>query len=109
MITTSGVTSTLAPNAEGVFPKVSMAANGSATVTVTFAAGASGDKVAIAAMDGGSVDGRVVQVGILNDKLQVSFTFATTANDGIYRVELRNAQGTQTLQFWVGSEPPLKS
>lgn len=109
VVTSSGVTSTLTPNTEGVFPRVLMSANESAKVSVTFASGSAGDKVAIAVLDGGSVDGKGVQIGTLDNKLQVTFNFATTTNDGLYRVSIRTAQGLLTLQFWVGAENSLKS
>ncbi len=108
VVTAAGVTSTLAPNEEGVFPRLLMSANQSASVSVTFTVGAPGDKVAIAVLDGGSVDGKGVQIATLNNKLQVTFNFATTTNEGLYRVGIRTAQGLLTLQFWVGPESPLK-
>lgn len=108
VITTGGVTSTLEPNAEGVFPMVVMAANGNARVVVTCPSGGPGDKVALAAQDGGSVDGRVVQIARLNEKHEVTFNFSTTANEGLYRVAVRMPQCVETVQFWVGAEPQMK-
>jgi hypothetical protein len=95
-------------NREGEYSRVLMSTNESAQVSVAFVSGTPGEKVAIVALDGGSVDGKVVKVATLNEKLQVKFRFETTENEGVYRVELRRAGGNQTLNFWAGEEPVRK-
>jgi hypothetical protein len=105
---TGGVSTKLSPNTEGIFPRVIVPASGTVAITLTYSGGAVGDRVVFVAEDGGSINGKVVGTGSLDATHSVSFTFKTTSNEGIFRVQVRKGADQNVLQFWVGAEPALK-
>ena len=105
---TGGVSTKLSPNTEGGFPRVIVPASGTVAITLTYSGGAAGDRVVFVAEDGGTINGNVVGTGVLDATHSVSFTFKTTSNEGIFRVQVRKGADQNLLQFWVGAEPALK-
>lgn len=105
---TGGASTKLSPNSEGIFPRVIVPASGTVAITLTYSGGAAGDRVVFVAEDGGTINGKVVETGSLDASHAVSFTFKTTSNEGIFRVQVRKGADQNLLQFWVGAEPALK-
>lgn len=100
----------LQPDRFGTFPRVSAEAGQKIPVSVQFAQGGAGDPVVVQVEDGGSLPGKqVVQQTKLDDQLSAHFTFQAGTQEGIYRVTVRQGGQTQTLQFWVGPLPIVRS
>lgn len=93
----------LRPDPYGQFERLQLSENQTIPIAVAFPGLDPGDKVAVAAEDGGNVNLKEkVQVYTLDEQRRIAFPFTTDVNDGIYRVTLRNRTGMQELNFWVG-------
>lgn len=99
----------LTPDQVGVFPQVNIDARQQVAVTASWPDGQPGQKVVVAAEDGGQVADAKHPVGFtLDARRQVTFDFTADSNPGIYRVTLRKGADVKTVQFWAGPELALK-
>lgn len=110
----------LQPDRFGAFPRVSAAAKQTIPVTVQYSQGDVGETVVVQTVDGGELmdsnqsvhqaDGKqIVQQVQLDSQLSAQFNFQTGNQGGNYRVAVSYRGQIQTLQFWVGPPPQMKS
>ena len=108
-VTLNGISRDLEPNAIGCFPRMLIAAEGSASVLVSYPNARLGDQLVIQCEDGGSIDhGPSVKRAELDAAGRVAFQFSAGAPEGIYRVLLRWGLDEKHLEFWAGPELALK-
>lgn len=100
---------TLEPNSLGSFPRIRIAAEGTASITVSYSKGTVSEPLMIQCEDGGTLDNRtVVQSGTLDVSKGVSFEFKAGSQEGVYRITLRKGWDEKQLVFWVGPDIPFK-
>lgn len=101
---------------KGFFPELDMGPTMRARVELHFPEGRPGDKVIIAAMDGGRVmlqdaDRRISPAKetthVIGADRKVRFIFESGSGDGIFRVMIRRGMEARFLPFWVGPKPEL--
>jgi hypothetical protein len=108
-VVSGGKSCSLTPDQVGAFPKVNIDARQQVSVTASWPDGQAGQKVVVAAEDGGQVGGSNHPLAFtLDDQRQVAFDFTAGNGPGIYRVTLRKGPDVKTIQFWAGAELALK-
>ena len=93
-------------NERGYFSRVSGIQPGALVfIEVAYPGGKRGEKVVLAAEDGGSFDNqKLVKVVQLNDQGKCSFTFQLTSEPGIFEIFLRKGTDSNAVQLWAGKE-----
>jgi hypothetical protein len=98
-------------NQMGEYPRVQIAPEEEVSVRLQFAVSEPGKKVAIAAQDGGKIEGsRASEALVLDERRQVAFRFKASANEGVHRVTFTTESGEgKILDFWAGPLNTLRS
>jgi len=97
-------------NQMGEFPRVQVATRERVQVELEFSRTQPGDHIAVAAQDGGFVDGSHSAALTVNDQRRVRFAFDVSANDGVHYVSVMTQNGvSRLLDFWAGPMPTLRS
>lgn len=100
----------LEPSQYGAFPRVPVAAGQKISVSLKFPYGDAGETVAVQTIDGGILENqKAVEQTKLDDQLSANFTFHAGTQEGIYRVAVSERGQIETIQFWVGSLPKMRS
>lgn len=96
----------LTPNELGIFEEVSnIQPLQTIPIEVTYPNGSRGQKVVIAAEDGGKLDdGRRVKPMQLDSQKRLVFNFQVSDQSGIFRLSLRKGNDTKTIRLWVGAK-----
>ena len=95
-------------NARGELPRLKVPSEATIAATVRFPNAMPGQPISVQPEDGGTLIGDAVSgVVLIDDQQQANFEFQPSANDGQYRVTLRNGGESRVLEFWVGPEPPV--
>ena len=105
-VPSSGEKLAMEVNQMGEYPRLHVNPEETAEVRLQFSSVETGSRVAVAAQDGGKLDGQdrstVLEV---DDHRQVAFAFTASENEGIHRVVVTTSAGeTKLLDFWVGPD-----
>lgn len=97
----------LKPNQLGLFDQVSnIQPLQIVPVEVSYPQGKTGEKVILAAEDGGRFDnGKMFSILQLDAQRKVSFNFQVSDQSGIFHVSLRKGNDIKVIQLWVGHDP----
>jgi hypothetical protein len=98
-------------NQMGEYPRVQIAPEEEVSVRLQFAVSAPGKKVAIAAQDGGKIEGTgASEAMVLDERRQLAFRFKASPNEGVHRVTFTTESGEgKILDFWAGPLNTLRS
>ena len=101
---------TVQPNQVGTFPEISVRPATPIAVQVIYNAGLANQKVTLTALEGGTLGNGLSTQDITLDSLKTAtFSFATGAGRGLYRVAVRKGTDLKILEFWVGEPMPKYS
>lgn len=97
----------LKPNQLGFFDQVSnIQPLQVVPVEVSYPQGKVGEKVILAAEDGGRFDnGKMFSSAELDAQKKISFNFQVSDQSGIFHVSLRKGNDIKVIQLWVGRDP----
>jgi len=97
-------------NQIGEFPRVQIATRERVQVELEFSRSRPGDHIAVAAQDGGFVDGSRSAALTVNDQRRARFAFDASSNEGVHHVSVLTQSGERRLlDFWAGPMPILRS
>lgn len=107
VIIIKGVSKALEANSAGEFPRIFVGTKTTTPIKLSFPDAQPGDVVQIEAEDGGQiVDTKsAVLIAKVDDDRSVSFNFATSQDEGMYRIQVRTNGDFKLLTLWAG-EPP---
>jgi hypothetical protein len=98
----------LAFNARGELPRLTVPPEANIAATVKFPNAIPGQRISVQAEDGGLFIGDAASgIVLIDDQQQAYFEFQPSANEGQYRVTLRNGGESRVLEFWIGPELPV--
>ncbi|HEX5153589.1 MAG TPA: RHS repeat-associated core domain-containing protein [Parafilimonas sp.] len=89
-------------NGAGFFDRVSnVPPLATVRAEIKYSSGRAGEKVIVAAIDGGDFDGSIAKVVILNNQKKCMFDFRVGDEAGLYRVSVRKGDDRKFLRLWV--------
>lgn len=98
----------LKANAGGYFQRIAGIEPGSTVpIELAYPDGKEGEKIVLAVLDGGRVNGdKVVDVVKLDRDQNLSFQLHLTNNTGLFRVLITRGREEKVVQVWAGAEMP---
>ena len=107
-VTRSKQALTVNPNQVGNFPEISVRPATPISIQIIYPSGQADQKVTLTALEGGTLgNGKATQDVTLDSFKTASFTFATGAGRGLYRVAVGKGTDVKILEFWVGEKLPV--
>jgi hypothetical protein len=100
-----GLSYQLKANSIGYFSRVSnLLPNEKVAIELVYPLSNSGEKIVISVEDGGSIEGKKIQVMHLDTQKKIAFDFNLGTDPGIYRLRITKGKDSKVIQLWVGRE-----